>query len=63
VVLGNASEYEEIKQNFIGKGFDEETACSQAYALMLPKIQKDLETIYLERKIFPKVQEMAFQRL
>ena len=43
------SEYEEIKQNFIERGLDEESASSQAYALILPKLQKDLERIYLER--------------
>ena len=45
----NVSEYEEIKQNFIERGLDEESASSQAYSLILPKLQKDLERIYLER--------------
>ena len=45
----NVSEYEEIKQNFIERGLDEESASGQAYALILPKLQKDLERIYLER--------------
>ena len=45
----NVSEYEEIKQNFIERGLDEESASSQAYSLILPKLQKDLESIYLER--------------
>ena len=45
----NVSEYEEIKQNFIERGLDEECASSQAYSLILPKLQKDLERIYLER--------------
>ena len=45
----NVREYEEIKQNFIERGLDEESASSQAYALILPKLQKDLERIYLER--------------
>jgi hypothetical protein len=48
----NVSDYEEIKQNLIGKGFDEETACGEAYALVLPKLQKDLESIYLERLLW-----------
>ena len=43
------SEYEEIKQNFIERELDEESASSQAYSLILPKLQKDLERIYLER--------------
>ena len=45
----NVSEYEEIKQNFIERGLDEESASSQAYSLILPKLQTDLERIYLER--------------
>ena len=45
----NVSDYEEIKQNFIERGLDEESASSQAYSLILPKLQKDLERIYLER--------------
>ena len=45
----NVSEYKEIEQNFIERGLDEESASSQAYALILPKLQKDLESIYLER--------------
>ena len=44
----NVSEYEEIQQNFIERGLDEESASSQAYSLILPKLQKDLERIYLE---------------
>ena len=43
------SEHEEIKQNIIERGLDEESASSQAYSLILPKLQKDLERIYLER--------------
>ena len=43
------SEYEERKQNFIERGLDEESASSQVYSLILPKLQKDLERIYLER--------------
>ena len=45
----NVSEYKEIKQNFIERGLDEESASSQAYSFILPKLQKDLERIYLER--------------
>ena len=48
----NVSEYEEIKQNFIERGLDEENASSRAYALILPKLQKDLESIYLERLLW-----------
>ena len=35
----NVSEYEEIKQNFIERGLDEESASSQAYSLILSKLQ------------------------
>ena len=48
----NVREYEEIKQNFIERGLDEERASSQAYLLILPKPQKDLESIYLERLLW-----------
>ena len=48
----NVSEYEEIKQNFIERGLDEESASSQAYSLILPKLQKDLESVYLERLLW-----------
>ena len=50
----NVSEYEEIKQNFIERGLDEESASSQAYSLILPKLQKGLERIYLERLFWNK---------
>ena len=42
----NVSEYEEMKKNFIEKN---KGASSQAYALILPKLQRHLESIYLER--------------
>ena len=45
----NVSEYEEIKQNFIERGLDEESICSELYSLILPKLQKDLERIHVER--------------
>ena len=32
----------------VERGLDEESAGSQAYSLILPKLQKDLERIYLE---------------
>ena len=48
----NVSEYEEIKQNYIERGLDEESASSQAYSLVLPKLQKDLESIYLGRLLW-----------
>ena len=34
----NVGEYKEIKQNFIERGLDEESASSQAYAVILPKL-------------------------
>ena len=43
----NVSEYEEIKQNVIERGLDEDS--SQAYSLIFPKLPKDLERIYLGR--------------
>jgi hypothetical protein len=43
------SEFEELTQNFTAEGFDENEAKDKAYILILPKLRKDLQNIYLER--------------
>jgi uncharacterized UPF0160 family protein len=42
------SEFEELTQNFTAEGFDENEAKDKAYLLILPKLRKDLQNIYLE---------------
>jgi hypothetical protein len=46
------SEFEELKQNFTAEGFDENEAKDKAYLIILPKLRKDLQTIYLERLLW-----------
>jgi uncharacterized UPF0160 family protein len=46
------SEFEELMQNFTAKGFDENEAKDKAYLLILPKLRKDLQNIYLERLLW-----------
>ena len=41
--------FEEIKMNLIHSGLDEQSAIEKAYANILPKIQMELESIYMER--------------
>ena len=48
----NAVAYEELKQNFIDNGFDDESAQHKAYSLVQPKLQKELESVYLERLLW-----------
>ena len=44
--------FEEIKMNLIHSGLDEQSAIEKAYANILPKIQKELESIYMERLLW-----------
>jgi hypothetical protein len=46
------SEFEELTQNFIAEGFDENEAKDKAYLLILPNHRKDLQNIYLERLLW-----------
>jgi hypothetical protein len=46
------SEFEELTQNFTAEGFDENEAKDKAYLLILPKLRKDLQNIYLERLLW-----------
>ena len=38
-----------MKMNLTQSGLDEETAWETAYSNILPELQKELETIYLQR--------------
>ena len=44
--------FEEVRMNLIHSGLDEESAVEKAYANILPKIQKELEGIYMERLLW-----------
>ena len=46
------SEFEELMLNFTAEGFDENEAKDKAYLLILPKLRKDLQNIYLERLLW-----------
>ena len=46
------SEFEELTQNFTAEGFNENEAKDKAYLLILPKLRKDLQNIYLERLLW-----------
>ena len=46
------SEFEELTQNFTAEGFDENEAKDKAYLLVLPKLCKNLQNIYLERLLW-----------
>ena len=50
------SEFEDIKEHLISTGLDEETAKKEATSSILPKLQKTLEDIYVERLSW--IQEM-----
>ena len=41
--------FQEMKMNLIQSGLDEETAGETAYSNILPELQKELESIYLQR--------------
>ena len=41
--------FEEMKESLINSGLDEESAKDKAYTNLLPKLQKELENIYMER--------------
>ena len=48
----NATRYDELKQNFLENGLDDETAKEKVYTVLLPKFQKSLRNIYLERLLW-----------
>jgi hypothetical protein len=43
------SAFEELKMNFIPSGLDEQSAEEIAYSNVLAMLQKELESIYMER--------------
>ena len=40
---------ENVKEILINNGIDEQTARDQAYSNVLPKLQKELESVYMQR--------------
>ena len=50
----NLSEFEELTQNFTAEGFAENEAKDKAYLylLIVPKLRKDLQNIYLKRLLW-----------
>ena len=41
--------FEEMKESLINSGLDEQSTKDKAYSNILPKLQKELENIYMER--------------
>ena len=46
--------FEEMKMNVIHSGLDKQSAEEKAYSSILPKLQKELENIYMERLMWMK---------
>ena len=46
--------FEEMKESLINSGLDEQSAKDKAYSNILPKLQKGLENIYMERLLWMK---------
>ncbi len=46
--------FEEMKTNLIHRGVDEQSAGEKAYLNVLPMLQKELESIYMERLLWMK---------
>ena len=44
--------FEEMKESLIDGGRDEQSAKDKAYSNILPKLQKELENIYMERLVW-----------
>ena len=44
--------FEEMKMNLIHGGLDEQSAEEKAYSNVLPMLQKELESIYMERLLW-----------
>jgi hypothetical protein len=43
--------FKEMKESLINSGLDEQSAKDKAYSNILPKLQKELENIYMERLV------------
>jgi hypothetical protein len=46
--------FEEMKESLINSGLDEQSAKDKAYSNILPKLQKELENIYMGRLVWMK---------
>ena len=46
--------FEEMKESLINSGLDEQSAKDKAYSNILPKLQKELGNIYMERLVWMK---------
>ncbi len=46
--------FKEMKMNLIHSGLDEQSAAEKAYLNVLPMLQKELESIYMERLLWMK---------
>ena len=46
--------FEEMKESLINSGLDEQFAEDNAYTNILPKLQKELDNIYMERLVWMK---------
>jgi hypothetical protein len=44
--------FKEMKESLINSGLDEQSAKDKAYSNILPKLQKELENIYMERLVW-----------
>ena len=44
----NDMAFEEMKQNFIDRGFDDQSVKDKAFANILPDVQKELKSIYMD---------------
>ena len=44
--------FEEMKMNMIDSGLDEQSAREKAYSNIFPRLQKELEGIYMERLLW-----------
>ena len=47
-------DFEEIKTNLVHSGLDEQSVGEKVYFNVLPKLQKELEIIYMERLLWIK---------
>ena len=48
----NMPEFQELTETFTADGLEEEEARDKAYLTILPKLRKDLQSIYLNRLLW-----------
>ena len=48
----NMPEFQELTETFTADGLEEEKARDKAYLTILPKLRKDLQSIYLNRLLW-----------